>query len=266
MSDRRYTWTPDLPDPRDLKFVGPMQELPSAVDLRPLCPPVVNQGQVGSCTANALAAALGFLEINEQAAGLAGQPEELAASFEPFSRMFIYYNERDLEGDVGQDGGAQIRDGVKSLAALGCCAEATWPYKDVDAIFSRSDTFVKPSDAAYAEASAHKISSYLSIDNTDAAQIKACLAAGFPVVFGFTVFPSFESDAVASNGVVPMPGPDEEPQGGHAVLCVGYDDARGVWIVRNSWGDQWGQAGYCLFPYAYLTDDDLATDFWTLRR
>lgn len=266
--NRPYTCLPDSPDPRDAKysFVGPRQELPPSVDLRAKCPPVVDQGQIGSCTANALAGALGFLELNEQAAGLIGQALELAATGpRAFSRMFIYYNERDMEGDADKDGGAQIRDGVKSLASLGCCSEDVWPYKPLAMLFSASDTFKRPSDAAYVEASAHKISSYQSLDNADILQLKDCLSAGFPFVFWFAIFPSFEN-GVEFKGEMKMPGDDEEQKGAHAVMCVGYDDARQVFIVRNSWGSSWGDAGYFYMPYAFATDPDLAGDFWTLRK
>ena len=88
---------------------------------------------------------------------------------------------------------------------------------------------------------------------------------GFPFVFGFTVYESFETPDVARTGVVPMPGHGERVQGGHAVLAVGYDQATGRFLVRNSWGSDWGQAGDFTIPFQYLTDGDLADDFWTIR-
>merc|ERR1712146_434676 len=96
-------------------------------------------------------------------------------------------------------------------------------------------------------------------------QMKACLAAGFPFVFGFTVLSSFESDEVAKTGVMPMPQDDDECLGGHAVCCVGYDDEKQVFIVRNSWGDEWGDGGYFYMPYEYISNSNLASDFWTIR-
>jgi C1A family cysteine protease len=96
-------------------------------------------------------------------------------------------------------------------------------------------------------------------------QMRGCLAAGFPFVFGFTVYESFESQEVADTGVMPMPASGEKVLGGHAVLVVGYDDASERFRVRNSWGTGWGQAGYFTMPYAYLTDSGLSSDFWTLR-
>ncbi len=105
---------------------------------------------------------------------------------------------------------------------------------------------------------------YLSVP-VDLVQMKACLAAGFPFIVGFTVYESFESDQVASSGHVPMPGPDEAVIGGHAVLCLGYDNASQVFICQNSWGTGWGMQGFFTMPYAYLTDQNLADDFWSIR-
>ena len=98
----------------------------------------------------------------------------------------------------------------------------------------------------------------------NAAQLKSCLASGYPFVFGFTVYESFESQAVAKTGVVPMPAHTEKVLGGHAVLSVGYDDASQRFIVMNSWSAAWGQKGFFTIPYAYLTDRGLASDFWTI--
>jgi C1A family cysteine protease len=213
--------------------------------LRSVCPPVVDQGQLGSCTANALAGALAFLEIKDNLFDNA------------FSRLFIYYNERVLENTVNSDAGAEIRDGIKTLAAQGACYETTWPY--IIAEFT-----VDPPTVAYTEGSTHLILEYSRI--LTLADMQACLDAGFPFVFGFTVYESFESDVVTQTGVVPMPGPMESVLGGHAVVCVGYDDTQQRFICRNSWGIDWGQAGYFTIPYAYLTNDNLASDFWTIRR
>ncbi len=118
-----YGWRPDMPDGRDLRYAAPpaaLEELPDKVDLRQQCPPIYDQGQLGSCTANAIGGALEFDQIKQ------GQ----ASPFTP-SRLFIYYNEREIEGSVDSDDGAEIRDGVKSVANQGACKEATWPY-DID--------------------------------------------------------------------------------------------------------------------------------------
>ena len=193
-TQKRYGWRADSPDMRDyLLAVEPAKSLPRRVSLRTQMPAVYDQGQLGSCTANSIGAILEFNEL-KQAESDATTP----------SRLFIYYNERVIEGSVGQDSGAQIRDGVKSVA-------------------------------------------------------------GYPFVFGFTVYESFESQQVAASGNVPMPSPTEHALGGHAVFCAGYDDKTQMFAVRNSWGTKWGKGGYCRMPYAYLTNDHLARDFWTIR-
>jgi len=251
-----FGWVPDLPDQRDRKYArrnvavtltGTPTPLPSSVDLRPECPPIVNQGQLGSCTANALAGALGFLEVKD---GLAVQP---------FSRLYIYYNERVIEGTVSSDSGAQIRDGMKTLSQgdQGACYETTWPY-DI------TQFAVEPPAAAYTQGEAHEITVYESLQSVD--DMRDCLASGYPFVFGFTVYQSFESPQVASTGVVPMPAPNEQTLGGHAVVAVGYDDASQRFIVRNSWGAAWGMQGYFTMPYAYLNNPNLAANFWTISR
>ena len=256
---RRYNWVRDAIDHRDVKFKYKITRLPPAVDLRQMCPPIADQGQLGSCTAHALAGALGFLEMQEEALSETGQAEEFGAGYFPFSRLFIYWNERVIEGDTSADNGAQLRDGITSLANTGACSELLWPY-------ILQNAFNAPLPTCFAQASLHKISSYQSLDGTDISALKSCLAAGYPFVFGFQVFASFESRAVATNGIVPMPSPTDAPQGGHAVMCVGYNDTNQTFIVRNSWSASWGQSGYFEMPYAYMIDLNLCNDFWVLRK
>ena len=247
---QRYGWIHDLPDQRDYLYAAPMtlESLPPSVDLRPQCPPVYDQGQLGSCTANAIAGAIQFTQMKEK----------LAEIFTP-SRLFIYYNERAMEGTISSDSGAQIRDGMKSVAQLGACPESMWPYD----ISKFTD---KPPAEAYTAAAQHEVKSYSRLTQS-LVLMKGCLASGYPFVFGFTVYESFESPEVARTGDVPMPKPSEQPVGGHAVVAVGFDDAQQKFFVRNSWGSGWGLAGYFLMPYAYLTQAGpaLASDFWTIR-
>ncbi|HXX43012.1 MAG TPA: C1 family peptidase [Chthoniobacterales bacterium] len=246
-SPKWYGWQPDLPDHRDLLYsaIAPKPPiLPQKIDLQARCSPVENQGNLGSCTANALVGALEFLEIKDR------------ASFVDLSRLFVYYNERAIEGTVDQDSGANIRDGVKSLAKQGVCPEKEWPYRI--AAFAK-----RPSIACYKDAKKHEITSYHRIMTTD--EMRTCLADGFPFVFGFTVYTAFESPAVAKSGMLNMPGKNEKVLGGHAVMCVGYDDTQQRFLVRNSWGADWGKQGYFTMPYAYLGDRNLSDDFWTIR-
>lgn len=246
-ASRNYGWTPDLPDQRDLMFAPRRvaQHLPPKVDLHAMCPPVYDQGQLGSCTANAIAAGLDYERKRQQ------------LQFLNPSRLFIYYNERVIENSVATDSGAMLRDGMKTVASQGVCAETLWPY-NINAFE------IKPSPDCYTAALGHKALKYLRLSQ-DATTLKSCLAAGYPFVFGFTVYESFESDEVANTGKVPMPGRTEKALGGHAVLAVGYSDASNRILARNSWGTNWGINGHFTIPYSYLANTDLAGDFWTIR-
>ncbi len=240
-------WIPDLPDHRDFRYADLRPtgvRLPKSVDLRPSMSPVEDQGQLGSCTANALAGALEFLEIQR------GQ------RLVDLSRLFIYYNERAIEHTVASDAGAMLRDGIKSLVAKGVCPEKKWPY--VIAAFAK-----KPPAACYTQAKQHTIHSYHRIASLN--EMRACLAEGYPFVFGFSVYEAFESAAVAKSGVLDLPKRGERQLGGHAVCAVGYDDKAKRLLVRNSWGPAWGKQGYFTMPYDYAANRDLSDDFWTVR-
>jgi C1A family cysteine protease len=246
---RGYGWLPDLPDHRDKLFGAvhaPAARLPRRVDLRALCSPIEDQGSLGSCTGNALAGAVEFLERKDGVDPLVD-----------VSRLFIYYNERVIEHTMTEDSGAMIRDGIKTLVKQGVCSERCWPY--VIARFAR-----KPSARCYKEARDHQVTAYARIESLD--DMRACLADGFPFVFGFSVYESFESATVARTGVAPMPRRSEKLLGGHAVLAVGYDDVKRRFLVRNSWGTRWGMKGYFTLPYEYLADRNLSDDLWTIRR
>src|SRR5579871_4434087 len=240
----RYGWIPDLPDARDAVYELPKKlgSLPPSVDLRSGCPAVYDQGDLGSCTANAIGAAIEF-----------DQRKQKLAPFTP-SRLFIYYNERVIEGTVSSDSGAQIRDGVKSVNQQGAPPEdPDWPY-DITK-FAK-----KPPKKAYTDAAKHESILYQRLILT-LGQLKGCLASGSPSVFGFVVYESFESPQVASSGEAPLPQAGEKQLGGHAVLAVGYDDSQERFIVRNSWGPGWGMEGYFTLPYPYLLQATLSSDF-----
>lgn len=242
-------WKPDKLDIRDhmYRMEVPYEDLPQSVDLRDKCPPVYDQQALGSCTANAIA---GLLQFDQMKQG--------EQAFTP-SRLFIYYNERDMEGTVDEDAGAMIRDGIKSVAKLGACPETEWSYD----ISKFAD---KPAQQCYTDAVKYEAIDYQKLRTYSLAQMQACLAAGFPFVFGFRVYESFESDTVAKTGIVPMPRHGERFLGGHAVDCVGYDISKGYMIIRNSWGSAWGiDGGYCYMPLSYFTHSGLTSDLWTIR-
>lgn len=260
-------WIPDRPDQRDRVFYGGWTSdgsdqhadhtsafqqsparlvIPPKVDLRDKFHEPYDQGELGSCTANAIAAAVQY-ERSRQS---------LQPDFIP-SRLFIYFNERTIEGTVGSDSGAMIRDGIKSVARFGDCPETEWEY-------NISQFSVTPPKQCFGDAIKYKALDYWRVPR-ELLQIRGCLAAGFPIVFGFSVYESFEGDAVTQSGIVPMPVSSERLLGGHAVLAVGYDDATQRLTVRNSWGQQWGDKGYFYLPYDFMLDENLSDDFWTLK-
>ena len=217
--------------------------LPESEDLRYKMPPVYHQGNIGSCTANALIAALQY-----------DHPDMMG------SRLFVYYNERRLEGHIPDDVGATLADGVRALTTYGICPEHEWPYEE-------NRYAQPPSQTCYEMGKSHHVVEAHNVhQNLD--EMRTCLASGHPFVVGIMIYESFESAEVARTGMVPMPpaSPTDKEIGGHAVLCVGYDDAKEKWIMRNSWGANWGDKGYFYLDYDYLLDPNLSTDLWTITK
>lgn len=246
---RKFGWRPDVPDRRDFKYkITRPIPLPDHIDLRRQLPPIWDQGQLGSCTGHAIGAAFAY-----------NLRKQKAKEFEP-SRLFIYYNERSLEGTVPYDAGAQIRNGIKAIAKFGVTSEVLWPYSDQDP----GPYQTKPPKAAFVDGLDHQALLYFRVPQT-LRTIQQCLAEGWPVIFGFTVYESFMSEAVAKTGIMSMPGRKEGVIGGHAVLAVGYNNATKCFLVRNSWSAGWGLRGYFWMPYAVLTNSNLSDDLWTLR-
>jgi len=218
-----------------------ISQIPEKVDLRRYCSPVVDQGRLGSCTANAIVSGLReYLEIYNK--------KKLIF----LSRLFLYYEERKIEGTIDEDSGAMIRDGMKVLNKMGVCPETDDPY-DI------SRFKIRPSGKAIRDAVKYEITSYNRV--WDINDLKVCLAEKSPVVCGFRVYQSFESDDVAHTGIVPMPKPSEALLGGHAVLAVGYDEKKKLIIFRNSWGLGWGDKGYFYMPYDVF--QFLVMDMWS---
>jgi C1A family cysteine protease len=249
-TQRALGWVPEKPDHRDRLFSLPFgaPRAPKQYDMTPMMPPVYDQGTLGSCTANAALAAVHFTE------------KEKTLTLRPaLSRLFTYYFTRMLEGSLQRgDVGATIRGTFKSLNKYGYCLERLWKY-DIN-VFNAT-----PPSMAREQAARHKLAVTVNYESVPKSldMIKAVVALNNPVVFGFSVPESFMSAAVRKSGVVPMPAPREKIVGGHAVTIVGYNDETQMFIIRNSWGKGWGQAGYCLMPYAFVMK--LGSDFWTVK-
>lgn len=246
-----YGYKRDLVDFRDLFLEASdavLGNLPPEVDLRTTgwLPEVFDQGQLGSCTANSAAANMEYL------AAKLGLP-----MIQP-SRLFIYWNERAVEGTTSIDAGASIRDAIKVTNRYGVCPEAEWPY-DI------SQFAVRPPNSAYADAAKDRVLDYQRVPRLNK-YFQAVLAQQLPIQIGFSVYDSFESDVVAQNGMVPLPQTSERLLGGHAVLVVGYRTINGglYYVCRNSWGAGWGDGGYFYMPAAYLMNKGLASDFWAV--
>jgi C1A family cysteine protease len=218
----------------------------------------VDQGKLGSCTANAATGVLEYFQIQS------------AGSYTPASRRFIYKATRNFLGVQG-DTGAYLRSTMGALALFGVPPERFWAY-DVEHFDDEPPAF------CYAFAGNYQALMYYRLDPPGISlgelltDIKASLAAGLPAMFGFPVYSSIEQ---ATEGNIPFPSSREAVLGGHAVVAVGYDDNRsvvnpldngttkGALIVRNSWGTSWGDNGYGYVPYDYVTEG-LADDFWVL--
>ena len=240
-----YGWVPDVPDQRDFlyKAIKPKVRVKKEVDLSKICSAVEQQGKLGSCTAQALAGNLEFLDNKQD------------GKYVDVSRLFIYYNERALEDTVDYDAGASLRDGIKTLKNEGACCEKLWPY-----VIKRFNQ--KPPKNCYKEAKKHRIVSYHRL--REVPEMLACLTEGYPFVFGFTVYESFESAKVTKTGIAEMPKKNERVIGGHAVMAVGYSQREKRFLARNSWSKKWGMGGYFTMPFKYL--ETLASDFWTIRK
>ncbi len=249
-------WLPDLPSHRDftaenmapmLARVGTPQAASPLVDLRQWCSPIEDQKTIGSCTANA---GVGMAEFFQRKA----YGKHLDAS-----RLFLYKTTRDLMKLTG-DSGASLRSTMEAMTLFGIPPESFWPY-----LVSKYDQ--EPSAFLYSFADNYKVIKYYRLDPpgtslTDLCdRIRASLASGLPLMFGFTVFSSY--DQANATGLFPYPAPTDKVVGGHAVMAVGYDDAKQCVLIRNSWSTAWGQQGYGWLPYRYITDG-LATDWWSL--
>ena len=236
-------WKPDKLDNRDYRYSLTNKASPNIVDLRPYCSPIENQGNLGSCTGQAIAGAIELLNKRN------GKPTDV-------SRLFIYYYERLLLGTVNYDSGAYIRDGIKVTNHNGVSLESYWPY-DI------TKYKLEPVNEAKNDALNRKVTRYERV--VDFNGCIDALANGYPVVMGFYVYESFMSNTVVRTGNMPYPNTKRERLlGGHAVLLVGYNKTRKVFIVRNSWGISWGDKGYFYMPFDVLKPN-MSSDYWVIK-
>jgi C1A family cysteine protease len=236
-------WRQDKPDNRDYKYSLTTPTTPNTIDLRPYCSPIENQGNLGSCTGQAIAGAIELLNKRN------GKHKDI-------SRLFIYYYERLLLGTVNYDSGAYIRDGIKATNHYGASLESHWPY-------NIKKFRQEPIKEAKEDALNRKVTRYERIED-----FNGCIDAlsnGYPVIIGFHVYTSFMSNTVARTGNMPYPNTRRERLlGGHAVLLVGYNKTKKVFIARNSWGTAWGAKGYFYMPFDVIKPN-MSSDYWIIK-
>lgn len=226
-------------------FASSKINIPGVIDLRKNCPPIYDQGQLGSCTANAICAAFEYNQIVNNRKN------------NRTSRLFLYYLERVQENTINEDSGATLRTGVQCIYKQGVCNESNWPY-----LIQKFKE--RPPNKCYKEALSNRVTSYVRVPQM-LDQLRSFLNQGFPIVFGFAVYESFESQRVARTGIVPYPDTKNEALlGGHAVMIVGHSAITKRFLVRNSWGTGWGQNGYFEMTEAYVLNPRLSFDFWVI--
>ena len=223
---------------------APIGNLPQTIDLRGHCPSVENQLQTNSCVANAI---VGALEIHQNKARLPAID---------MSRLFLYYNARALNDQANEDKGSFIHHGMAAVMAFGVCEERMWPFQE-------AMVKTKPTQACYDNATGYEAIQFARTERGQSAL--AALAQGLPVAFGMYV-PGNCYHAAGRTGVMPMPEelPDPGQPSGHAMLLVGYDLARQAYLVRNSWGADWGEGGYCWIPFKVMDAWSKPDHFWTI--
>lgn len=252
-----YVYEPK--DLRDRKFSAVFKvddiDLPSSVDLSPNWGEVYDQGELGSCVSNSVSGCIRYVRKMAK-----------AKPFVP-SRLYIYYYGRVIEeSPPHEDTGLYIRDGYKSVSKYSVCSENNWGY-------DTSKFHLEPNENSRKAAKQHKKFEFLSVAHTER-ELKKCLAAGYPISFGFTVFSSFMAGQVAQTGIVPVPNyANEQQNGGHCVTLVGYNDDQGdddrkkkCFKIINSWGNRWGDNGCCYMPYEMVLNSEFVSDFWTAKR
>lgn len=241
-------------DPRDRQvsfYIPPVAPTVTQASLMEFESKIENQGKLGSCFAQAGVGALELMEVKER------------RQFVDLSRMFNFWTTHKIEDSLGEDDGATLRNAVKSLAKYGTCIESLCPYDIADA-------WNQPSKQAFSTAYTRRIREYQAV-KVDVMQVRGLLAMGFPIIFGLDLFEEFMSVKVSLSGMVPDPTPSSKPVGGHAMLITAFDDKKvslaneeGMFGLRNSWGESWGDRGHAWISYRYFATH--AFDPWVITR
>lgn len=247
---RKFALQPQKEDSRDYQFenIVPSDKLPIQLNLQSKMPSALDQGHLGSCTANAANVYMQYLYLQ------AGLP----ALFP--SRLFIYYNSRVFVSKESphEDCGTTLRDTCKAIATFNICDESNWNYD----VYKFN---VRPPQNVYNIARQNPKIEYRAVKQ-DLVSIKSALYLGYPIIFGLAIFTTFKSEFVSHTCQIPTPQTIyENCFGGHSLLLVGYDDECQQFTAMNTWGSKWGDFGFCKLSYEYVLNENLAGDFWTMQ-